>query len=211
METNIQDGTSADAPRLSALHLRLGQIETAFNLIAALAIFALMLLGMWQVVGRQLLKMPMHGYIDYVELSMATFAFMGIAYCQRVNGHVRMDIVVRAARGRTRWIMEFFGTAVGLVVISVLIWYGWTHFMRSYQLGDSTIDVELPIWPSKLLVPVSFGLLWLRLVLELVGYARLIRRPGATPVGVPVALSVEEQAQVEAEGSRAALAREGQD
>ena len=31
---------------------------------------------------------------------MAVFAFLGLAYCQREGGHIRMDIVVDASRGR---------------------------------------------------------------------------------------------------------------
>lgn len=212
MHANTHDAISADAPRLSSFHLRLGQVETAFNLIAALFIFGLMLLGIWQVLGRQLFGAPVRGYIDYVELSMATFAFMGIAYCQRVGGHVRMEMLLSATHGRTKWMLEFFGTAVALFVVSVLIWYGWTHFVRAYQLGDSTIDTQLPLWPSKLIVPVAFALLWLRLVVQLVGFARLIRRPEATPVAVPVPLTVEELAKIEIEESRAKIeGREGQD
>lgn len=209
MHTNTHDGTSADAPRLSAFHVRLGKVETAFNLVAALFIFGLMLLGIWQVLGRQLFNVPVRGYIDYVELSMASFAFLGIAYCQRVAGHVRMDMMVNAARGRAKWALEIFGTVVALFVISVLIWYGWTHFVRAYELGDSTIDTQLPLWPSKLIVPVAFALLWLRLVVQLVGFVRLFRDPDAAPVAVPVPLTVEQLAKIEIEESRAKIEREG--
>jgi C4-dicarboxylate transporter DctQ subunit len=83
----------------------------------------------------------------------------------------------------------------------VLIYYGWDHFMRAYDSGDSTIDMELPVWPSKLLVPVSFSLLFLRLILQLIGYLRLLRRPDAEPVAVPRMLTVEELARREIEES----------
>ena len=181
--------------------MRLGRVEEAFNLVAAACIFALMFLGIAQVLGRRLFNAPISGYIDWVELSMATFAFLGVAYCQRVNGHVRMDMLLRLARGRLRWAMELGGTALALAIVSVLIWYGFTHFLRAYQLGDSTIDAELPVWPSKLLVPVAFALLWLRLAVQLVAYARLVRRPEAEPLAVPVLLTSEELARREIEES----------
>lgn len=209
MHANIHEAVSASAPRLSAFHVRLGQVETFFNLVAAAFIFALMMLGVWQVFGRQLFNAPVRGYIDYVELTMATFAFMAIAYCERLGGHVRMDMLVNAARGRTKWILEFFGSTVALLVISVLIWYSWQHFMRSYDFGDSTIDVELPLWPSKLVVPLAFALLWLRLLVQLVGYARLIREPDAAPVAVPIAPTAEDMAKIDIEERRAKTEREG--
>ena len=201
MTPDRPDAPSAAAPKLSAVHLLLGRVETFFNLVAALCIFALMFLGMAQVLGRKLLNAPMSGYIDFVELSMATFAFLGIAYCQRVGGHVRMEMLLKAAKGRLQWVIETFGIVIALLVISVLIWYGFEHFLRAYQLGDSTIDAQLPVWPSKLLVPISFALLWLRLVVQLVGFTRLVRSPDAEPVAVPTVMTVEQLAALEIEES----------
>jgi TRAP-type C4-dicarboxylate transport system permease small subunit len=200
-------GASTDAPALSALDRRLGAVETGFNLVAAFAIFLLMLLGVWQVLGRTLFNAPVRGYIDFVELSVSTFAFLGIAYCQRLGGHVRMEMILKPMRGRLLWSTEIFGTVVALAVVAVLIWYGWSHFLRAYQIGDSTIDAELPVWPSKLAVPVAFFLLWLRLWLQFFGYLRLAIDPRRRPVAVTTVLSVEEQAAHEIEESVGAAER----
>lgn len=190
-----------EAPGLARSDALLARVEDLFNLVAALCIFVLMFLGMAQVLGRKLLNAPMSGYIDFVELSMATFAFLGIAYCERVGGHVRMEMLLKMARGRWHWAMELAGTALGLFIVTVLIYYGYTHFLRAWELGDSTIDAELPVWPSKLLVPIAFSLLWLRLAVQLWGFARLLRRPDAAPVAVPEILSVEKLAAKEIEDS----------
>lgn len=160
-----------------------------------------MFLGIAQVLGRQLFNLPISGYIDFVELSMATFAFLGVAYCQRHGGHVRMEMVLKFARGRWQWALEVFGTLVALFIIAVLIWYGYGHFLRAWTLGDSTIDAELPVWPSKLIVPIAFALLWLRLLVQLVGYTRLVLHPDAPPLAVPVILSAEALAKKEIEES----------
>lgn len=179
----------------------LARVETSLNLLAAFFIFGLMFLGMAQVLGRRLFNAPMTGYIDFVELSIATFAFLGVAYCQRLGDHVRMDMLIRKAPGRLRWTLEIAGTLIGLFVIAVLIWYGFDHFLRAYQLGDSTIDAEIPVWPSKLVVPVAFAVLWLRLLLQLAGYARMWWNPRAEQVAIPPTLTTEELAAREIEES----------
>jgi TRAP-type C4-dicarboxylate transport system permease small subunit len=202
------DAGAADAPALSTLDRQLGRVETGFNLVAALAIFLLMLLGVWQVLGRTLFNAPVRGYIDFVELSVSTFAFLGIAYCQRLGGHVRMEMMLKPMRGRLLWATEIFGTLVALAVIAVLIWYGWGHFLRAYQLGDSTIDAELSVWPSKLAVPVAFALLWLRLLVQLAGYLRLALDPHRRPVAVTTVLTPEELAAHEIDESVGAAERD---
>lgn len=151
-----------------------------------------MFLGIAQVLGRQLFNRPISGYIDLVELSMATFAFLGVAYCQRVDGHVRMEFFVKLAKGRLHWAFELGGTLIALALIAVLIGYSFEHFLRAWELGDTTIDIELPVWPSKLLVPIAFSLLWLRLLVQAIGYVRLLRHPDAALVGVPEPVTAED-------------------
>jgi len=201
MQQAAPSNAPGQAPGLARFDERLGRVEEWFNLLAAFFIFGLMLLGIVQVLGRQLFNMPLSGYIDFVELSMAAFAFLGVAYCQRMGGHVRMEMALKALKGRPQWVLEAFGTLVGMGIVAVLVWYGYTHFLRAWQLGDSTIDAELPVWPSKLAVPLAFALLWLRLLVQFVGYMRLAIDPSRAPVGVPVLLTVEEQARLEIEES----------
>jgi TRAP-type C4-dicarboxylate transport system permease small subunit len=179
----------------------LSKVENLFAFLAAICIFGLMLLGIAQVLGRQLFDMPVPGYIDFVELSMVTFAFLAVAYCQRLGGHVRMDLFVRLVHGRTRWLLEFVTTTAPIFLVMVLIYFGWTHFVRAYEFGDSTIDMEIPTWPSKIVVPVSFVVLWLRLIIQSVGYGRLLINPDAAPVAVPLILTEKDIAEKEIEDS----------
>jgi hypothetical protein len=58
--------------------------------------------------------------------------------------------------------------------------------MWAYELGDSTMDIYLPVWPSKLIVPIAMALLAVRLAINLWGYLRLFVSPDATPIGVPL-------------------------
>jgi len=172
-------------------------IENFANFVAALAIFLLMVLGTAQIFLRTFLNAPISGYIDLVELSMAGMAFLGAAYCQRLGSHIRMEILVGRLRGRFLWGVETFGTLVALGIIAVLIWYGWGHFMRSYQLGDTTIDAEFPVWPSKLLVPLAFSLWFVRLSIQLIGSVRLFMDPSLEPRGVVVIQDVASVAKDE--------------
>lgn len=191
----IRDGLGRLLARLDHF---LSPLETAFNFMAAMCIMGLMLLGVVQIVGRSMFHMPIWGYIDIVELAMSMFAFMGISYCQRLGGHVRMELGLSYLSPRGQQIAETLAIAVALFVIAVMIWYGAEHTLRAYNSGDSTIDAELAVWPSKAVVPVSFSLLWVRLLIQFLGHLRLSLMPDATPVGVYIPESVEELARKEA-------------
>ena len=174
-------------------------VENALNLFAAGSIFFLMFVGVFQVVARTVFWTAIYGYIDWIEQASAVFAFLGVAYCQRLGGHIRMDLFLRWLPKRVLWAIEAFAIVLTLVIVTLLIDSSFDNFLRAYRLGDSTMDIKLPVWPSKLMVPIALSTLWLRLVLQLVGYGRLVLRPEADPRGVPVLASVEEQARTEIE------------
>ena len=180
---------------LGALDRLLFRVEQAFALIAALCIFALMMIAVGQIVSRKVFNAPLFGYIDMVELSMTTFAFLGIAYAERLGAHIRMEIVIGYFKGRAQWLAEAVGVLIALFVMGVLIYYGYEHAMRAYNSGDSTIDAMYPWWPSKMMVPIAFSLLWLRLLLSLACYVRLFFNPDAEPIGVHIPETVEQMAE----------------
>lgn len=200
--------SSAAAPPPTALSLVnrwLAVVEDGLNLFAALAIFFLMFVGVFQVVGRTVFGVAIYGYIDYIEQASAIFAFLGVAYCQRLGAHIRMDLVLRGFSKRFLWSMELFAILVALVIITILVDTTFENFLRAFQLGDSTMDIRLPIWPTKLLVPFVLAILWVRLALQATDYARLVFHPEAEPIAVPVIETIEVQAQHEIED---ALGRE---
>lgn len=176
--------------------------EDAANLIAATFIFMLMVLGVVQIVMRTFFNNPLSGYIDLVELSMAGMAFLGAAYTQRMGAHIRMELLLGYLKGRAYWLAEVAGTLVGMAIVAVLVWYSWDHFLRSFQIGDTTIDAEYPVWPSKLLVPIAFAFWFIRLGVQLAGSVRLLIDPTLPHEGV---LSLKDAAEVAREEAQEAL------
>ena len=192
-----------DGSTLSRLDRALYRIEGWFGLASGLAVFALMCLAVYSVSGRNFFNSPIRGYVDWIEVTMPLIAFMGISYAQRDGGHIRMDILVGRLKGRALWMAEFVTTFLILLLILLLIWGSWAHFGRSFDWAapnfsrDSTIDIALPLWPAKLLAPVAFSVMALRLCLQLWGYGRAIFTGLA--VAVPLIEDVATVAAREAE------------
>lgn len=190
---------------LSRLDQKLFRIETFLALLSGLAVFSLMVLAVVSVGGRNFFNSPLPGYVDWIEQAMPLIAFMGIAYGQRLGGHIRMDILVGALRGRFLYAAEIVTTLAILILMILLVWGSWAHFLRSFDFSapnwsrDSTMDIGLPIWPAKLLAPVAFAVLCLRLTLQLWAFGRAFLRNDPRPVAVPLVLDAATQAAMEAE------------
>lgn len=194
-----------DSSLLSRLDRGLVPIEKFMALLSGLAAFSLMFLAAYSVTGREFFEKPLLGYVDLIEMLMPLIAIMGVSYVQRNGNHIRMDIIIGAMKGRMLWFFELVSVLLILVLMIALVWGSWAHFDRSFDCArplcsrDSSIDISLPIWPSKLIVPVAFAVLCARLVLQAVGYARAFWLNLENPVAVPLIQSVAEQARAEAE------------
>lgn len=194
-----------DSSLLSRLDRGLLKLERVFALMSGLAAFSLMFLAAYSVSGRKFFGAPLPGYVDWIELLMPLIAIMGVAYVQREGGHIRMDIIIGRFGGRMLWAMELIAVLAILLLMLALVWGSWAHFDRSFDMSkplwsrDSTIDIGLPIWPAKLIVPVAFAVLCLRLCLQVWGYSRALVLGLERPIAVPLTMSVAEQAAAEAE------------
>lgn len=175
-----------DDSRLSRIDRLLFRLESWLNLAGGLVIFALVFFATANVLGRWLFSLPINGYIDWIEQTMAFMAFLGLAYTQRLGAHIRMDIAIGHLHGRPLWLAEFVSTLLMLLVTLVLVYGSYLHFWRAYDIGDSSLDIHLPTWPAKLVVPIALTLLALRLLVQLWGYARALRLGRDRPVAVPL-------------------------
>jgi len=130
---------------------------------------------------------------------------MGVSFTQRDGTHIRMDMLIGRLTGRALWAAEFVTTLAALILILFLVWGSWAHFDRSFDFArplwssDSSIDIGIPLWPAKLLVPVAFSVLCLRFLIQLWGYCRAFVLNLSAPVAVPMIRSAAQQAAEEAE------------
>ena len=195
----------SDGSTLSKIDRGLHRLETFLALLSGLAVFALMLLAVVSVSGRNFLNQPLPGYVDWIEQAMPLIAFLGVAYVQRNGAHIRMDIVAGALSGRTLYLVELITTFAILVLMVLMVWGSWSHFLRSFDFAaplwsrDSSMDIALPIWPAKLLAPIAFAVLCLRLCLQIWAYGLAFWRNEERPVAVPLIADAATQAAMEAE------------
>lgn len=194
-----------DNNRLSRIDRALFRVEGWLALLSGLAVFSLMILAVVSVTGRNGFNQPLPGYVDWIQQAMPLIAFMGISFTQREGGHIRMDMLVGVLRGRALYLMEIVTTLAILLLMVLMVWGSYAHFARSFDFAaplwsrDSSMDIALPLWPAKLLAPVAFSVLCLRLCLQIYAYGRAFIRNDATSIAVPLVADAATQAAMEAE------------
>ena len=193
----------SDDSALGRLDRMLLRLERFLALSGGVAVFALMILAVVSVGGRNFANAPLPGYVDWIEQAMPLIAFMGVAFVMREGGHIRMDILVGRLRGRALYAVELIAALAVMALMALLVWGAWAHFLRSFDFAaplwsrDSSMDIALPLWPAKLLAPVAFSVLCLRLSLQVWAYGRAIAT--GRLVAAPLVADAAGQAAMEAD------------
>ncbi len=181
---------------LSLLNKYLSVIEDNLIKVSGISLFIVMILTSFQIISR-VAGFPWPGYLELSELSIAIFAFLGVSYAQRLDTHIRMELLVSNLIGRPKWFLEFVSTILSLVVVTILIYYSSLFAIDAYLIGDTTYDYLYPTWPAKALVPIAFFIWALRLTLEIFGFLRMTIYVDAKPIAIPVMKTPEELANEE--------------
>ncbi|MEM7620298.1 MAG: TRAP transporter small permease [Pseudomonadota bacterium] len=217
--SNVKTDTSL----YSRLDQALFRVEVFFAVIAGLLILLLMFLAVMNVVFRiKFIGIVFLGYEEIVGQILPAMTILGIAYCQRLGGHIRMDLVVGNLRGRILWGLEIFGVVLTWLIVAALAYGGYIFFYDSISdknifelIGilfsdgiaaffsassvDSTENINLAKWPAKFIMSFALFLLLLRLTLQLWGYMLAFIYNEYAPIGLPLAEDVATLAQKEAE------------
>jgi TRAP-type mannitol/chloroaromatic compound transport system permease small subunit len=106
---------------------------------------------------------------------------MGAAYGLNKNVHVRVDVMYERLSERAQGWIDLIGTLVFLVPFSVMmLWVSYPIVRESFRVRETSPDPGgLPRWPIKMLIIVSFVLLLLQAVSQVVRHVDRIRGESA--------------------------------
>ena len=103
----------------------------------------------------------------YLFVWMAKF---GAAYGVRIGIHVGVDILVERLQDPAKRIVTTIAMSGGIIFTGIVVWIG-TDFVYHVRLGGQTSpDLEMPMWIIYLAVPLGSGLMCFRFIQALYLY-----------------------------------------
>jgi TRAP-type C4-dicarboxylate transport system permease small subunit len=129
----------------------------------------MMLLVITQIIARAL-RTALPGIVESLELLLVAVVFLGLAYTQSVNGHIRIDIISNQLPVKWRKVLEGLLLVLALGTFGIMTYVSGETAYEAWVFGDYRSGlIEYPMWPSKILIPIGVGLLSLRLLVQLIG------------------------------------------
>ena len=161
---------------MKSLFLSVERFTTTLSmLIACLMLAVAASLGMFQIITRFVLETPAEWTEVLIRFSLIWMVFMGIPMAFRQGAMVSVDVLYRWSGPSMKRGLESEGAAAALVLVAVIIWWGWDYANRGKVQSMIGLEDVSMFW-AYLAMPVGalfsvFGILgnWLdpqRLELE---------------------------------------------
>ena len=150
---------------------------------------AMVLIGSFNAIVRYLdrytgLSLSSNTHIELQWYLFSLVFLLGAAYTLKHNAHVRVDVYYGRLSARGKAWINLLGTVLFLIPFCVLmLWAAWPAVRESWSLLEVSPDPGgLPRYPIKTVILVSFFLLLLQAISQIVKNAAILAEPGGGTV-----------------------------
>ena len=151
--------------------------------VFAFLILFLVLAIMYEVASRYFFNAPTRWSNEISQYLLTGVVMLGAGFCLVHDGHVRVDILYRNFSPRARAVVDLVSFLMIFIFVAAMVWKGGElcydaliHDKRSMTI------LEMPLFPSMVLVPIGGVLLGLQgLVRAIRGLYLLANGPDLSP------------------------------
>jgi len=115
------------------------------HVLAAIALFGMAGLTLYDVIARKLFSAPIVGVIDVVSFCVMWATMLGIALAWAERAHIVVDIL-NFNSPRVTAAFHLLTRVTGIVIMPLLMWLAWQELRDVYDFGDRSPDVRIPIF-----------------------------------------------------------------
>jgi TRAP-type C4-dicarboxylate transport system permease small subunit len=166
----LRGGVILSWKRGHALDEAASKISRILMFISLGMMLMMMFLGGADVIGRYLFNNPIVGVFEITEILMAGIVFFGLAYTQRVKGHVVVDFVYSRLPPKIKAVIEMLNTVLLLCLFVMISWRGIMTAITQYKRHREIINLGLPYYLFQLFVPLGALVMCLVLIVEILKF-----------------------------------------
>lgn len=154
-------------------------LSTWVGRIASFLILVLIGIIMFEVISRRF-GAPTKWVNELSEYILAGVVMLGGAYCLADYEHVRVDIFYRNFTPLKKAAIELLTCFFVLSFVSAMVWKGGEASIEAFVKNIRSMTIlEMPLFPSMVLVPIGAALLGLQSIASAIRAIISINHPGS--------------------------------
>jgi TRAP-type C4-dicarboxylate transport system permease small subunit len=154
--------------KVTAFERVVRRINNVLSIIGAVMLFALMVLGFSDVIGRYALNWPIPGAVEYGRILMAGMIFFFWAYAQSTRGHTTVDVLVSHYSPRAQLITNYATLLLSLVLFGLIVWQSIAIAIEDQQLHRVFAITNISLTFPRLLVTIGSIVICLEFILQII-------------------------------------------
>lgn len=124
-----------------------------------------MFVCMYGVFMRYVLNNPVHWIEEIFALTIVWSVFIGFSTALKNDNHIALDLLYSALPRKAQQILDLIGYLIGITFSIFFVYYGGLMVIKAYQVGGVSLESQIPLWITSLIMPIA-GLLLLLAYIE---------------------------------------------
>src|SRR5688572_24456348 len=163
-------------PRSTGEPAALRFVARTLSMLAGIGIVAMMLVTVADVWRRETGHGSIPGALEATEVALVAVVFASMMSAESSGTHVRTAILTSRLSRRAATVARLVGFCIVIAFLAWATYWTWDAGIDSMRKGERRFGGnEVPVWPSKLLIPVGFAGLALEYVAHAVGAVRSLK------------------------------------
>ncbi len=156
-----------------AWNLLLNFLHRLFESLVSIALFFMMALTFFDVIGRYIFNSPIIGALELTEFSMAIVIFLGLVLLTSQEGHVTVDLIDNFVPDKIKPIQKIVINLINLAVLVVISQQLWVKAGDAAKYGDRTEYLYMPLSPLILFMSIMTGIAGLILLFIMINSLKM--------------------------------------
>ncbi|WP_408011224.1 TRAP transporter small permease [Pseudalkalibacillus sp. A8] len=143
------------------------KLEVFFLRLSQVAVVVMMVLTSLDALSRYIFSKSITGAYEVTEMYlMVMLVFLSMSYVQKVDGHIRLDIIFGRLPRKVQNLLNIFFYLVAAVLMYFISYQGYHLTLNAWQnnLIASGL-INFPLWLSYIWVPIGSFLIMVRQIL----------------------------------------------
>ncbi len=133
------------------------RLDALFATVAAISLFAMMVLTFADVIGRKFVGNSLPGAVELTEIFMVLMIYFALPLASIASEHIVFDLLDRALPATfLRWQKTLSHGLTALIFFGAA-WVVMLRAARSMEYGDMTATLEISLWPFHYLVALMLA------------------------------------------------------
>lgn len=133
------------------------RLTSLFSGVAAIALFAMMVLTFADVFSRKFLTNSITGAVEVTELLMLVMIFFALPLASIAGEHIAFDLLDRLLPARLQRWQHRLSHGLTAMVFGGAAWIVWQRALRTTSMGDITSALEIRLAPFHFLAAVMLA------------------------------------------------------